>query len=655
MPKSRNKPTRSCLMCQRRKKKCDRKAPSCSACLKKGYECIYNVNLQSQLVDGTKQLSKSQLIAKIGILTSQLREKSDKNTGNPLTKLWYTSSKYGRVLTYGPTSVRCLIKSSRMGWYYSEIWKTIKEKRNEWKKKHVHAIKMEEVYSVGNPILLRSGNSVLDALCGCLPSMDVIKVYLTSFFNSSLFKEFEIVDPNKVFSDVDLCLIAVNGEIKSIELGNKKNYYRVGLITKILSMTYFHDKNTPAIDVFHKYLASFESAKSAHLERIQFFMLKYIHINAKGFTGGDGGNSLAVVSLAFSTALQIGLFRRETMKLFRDDDRYISNLWQLIVQADLECSFSIGSALLISDDFLFDFDQSPGMTIETEQNYSPASYLLFLRKIIAEVYSTKNAPDLKVSILQLKFSILTNFGSLTPYLSQGIDDEPINFHKLLTILLSLQMISNLSIIESQINPSGSKQLIQNASLCHIASLVLVLNYIRALYNRQRTFKGTTNVDSCLDIGLGLYLHHTVLPRVTHELVLIFSDAYMNREDDGSAVVSSDVDLQKFITTFDTYLQTDTDVSFNAVLAYRYFKLFHDTFKNERGLELDNLLNQSYLFIVSDEFSTSIIQAFDWSLPPTNQESHIFDMNALPYGIRDNDLFLDSALDMFDDEFSTFFA
>ena len=130
---------------------------------------------------------------------------------------------------------------------------------------------------------------------------------------------------------------------------------------------------------------------------------------------------------------------------------------------------------------------------------------------------------------------------------------------------------------------------------------------------------------------------------------------MNREDDGSAVVSSDVDLQKFIATFDTYLQTDTDVSFNAVLAYRYFKLVHDTFKNERGLELDNLLNQSYLFIVSDEFSTSIIQAFDWSLPPTNQESHILDMNALPYGIRDNDLFLDSALDMFDDEFSTFFA
>ncbi|QEU62001.1 hypothetical protein KDRO_E08860 [Kluyveromyces lactis] len=86
-----------------------------------------------------------------------------------------------------------------MGWYYSQIWKTLEEKRNEWKNKHVHAIKMEEVYSVGNPILLKSGNSVLDTLCRCLPSMEVIKVYLTSFFSSSLFKEFEIVDPNKVF------------------------------------------------------------------------------------------------------------------------------------------------------------------------------------------------------------------------------------------------------------------------------------------------------------------------------------------------------------------------------------------------------------------------------------------------------------------------
>ncbi|CDO93721.1 unnamed protein product [Kluyveromyces dobzhanskii CBS 2104] len=655
MTKSRNKPTRSCLMCQRRKKKCDRKTPCCSACDRKGYECVYNVKLESQLVDGTKQLSKAQLIAKIGILKSQLRDKSEASTGNPLNKLWYTSSKYGRVLTYGPTSVRCLIKSSQMGWYYSEIWKTIKEKRNEWKKKHVHAIKMEEVYSVGNPLLLRSGNSVLDALCCCLPSNEIIKTCLSSFFNSSIFKEFEIVDPKKVFSDVDLCLIFLEGEVKSIELGNKKNYYRVGIITKILSMTYFRDKNPPAIDVFHKYLASFESTKSAHLERIQFFMLKYIHINAKGFTGGDGGNSLAVVSLAFSTALQIGLYRKETSKLFRDEDRYISNLWQLIVQSDLECSFSIGSALLISSDCLSEFDQNRSVLVETEQNYSPATYLMFLRKIIAEIYSTKTAPDLNVSILQLKFSILTNFGSLTPYLSQGVDSKPINFHKLLTILLSLQMISNLSIIESQINPNSSRQLIQHASLCHIASLVLVLNYIRASYNRQTSLKGADNVDAFSDIGLGLYLHHTVLPRVTHELVLIFSDAYMNREADGSTLPASSVDLQKFINTFDTYLQTDTDVSFNAVLAYRYFKYFHDTFKNERGPELDKLLNQSYLFIISDEFSTSIIQAFDWSLPPKNQEPQIVDMNALPYGIKDNDLFLDSALDMFDDEFSTFFA
>ncbi|CAH02168.1 uncharacterized protein KLLA0_B05379g [Kluyveromyces lactis] len=94
-------------------------------------------------------------------------------------------------------------------------------------KKYVHVIEMDEVYSVGNPILLRSGNSVLDALCGCLPSMEVIKVYLTSFFNSSLFKEIEIVDPNKVFSDVDVCLIAVNGEKKTLAMLVGYNYSSV--------------------------------------------------------------------------------------------------------------------------------------------------------------------------------------------------------------------------------------------------------------------------------------------------------------------------------------------------------------------------------------------------------------------------------------------
>lgn len=64
------------MMCQKRKKKCDRLTPSCTACLEKGLQCVYNIKLETRLTEGTKQLSKSQLIAQIALLKSELNEGS---------------------------------------------------------------------------------------------------------------------------------------------------------------------------------------------------------------------------------------------------------------------------------------------------------------------------------------------------------------------------------------------------------------------------------------------------------------------------------------------------------------------------------------------------------------------------------------------------
>lgn len=223
------------MMCQKRKKKCDRLTPSCTACLEKGLQCVYNIKLETRLTEGTKQCSKSQLIAQIALLKSELNEGSREIGRNPVLGLQYTSSKQGRVLTYGPTSVRCLIRSSQLQWCYTAIWKTIKEKRNDWKKNHIHAIKVEEIYSIGNPLSISGGNSILEALCDCLPTVHVLKHSLDRFFNCTLFKEFEILDPLKVASDLEECFISdQEGRIMSINIYEKK---------KLLSLRNYHQNS----------------------------------------------------------------------------------------------------------------------------------------------------------------------------------------------------------------------------------------------------------------------------------------------------------------------------------------------------------------------------------------------------------------------------
>lgn len=655
--KCRHKPTKSCMMCQKRKKKCDRLTPSCTACLEKGLQCVYNIKLETRLTEGTKQLSKSQLIAQIALLKSELNEGSREIGRNPVLGLQYTSSKQGRVLTYGPTSVRCLIRSSQLQWCYTAIWKTIKEKRNDWKKNHIHAIKVEEIYSIGNPLSISGGNSILEALCDCLPTMHVLKHSLDRFFNCTLFKEFEILDPLKVASDLEECFISdQEGRIMSINIYEKKNYYRLGIITRILTIVHFKERVPTAVELFHKYLAAFESAKSMHIERAQFFMLKYLFINARGFTAGDGGNSITIINLALLTAMQTGLYRTENLGLFRDRERYIKNLCVLIVQADFESSFSLGSQLQVSEYFLQDLDGRANPEISEDGNFSTLQYFLFLRQQLAGVSSIHNAPSLPLSISKLKFSLLVTFGELKHYLSRTAYDPPIEFQKLYAILLSLQIIANFSLIQTQVSVDGTLELQQQALICHIASLILVFNYMEALYNDQMLIKGgEDHIDACIDIGLGLFLYHNVLPRATHELVLIFSDALNTSEGFGVySTNSNDVDIKRFNEIVDNFLKSDKDIDFGANVAYKYFERIHENFKNNRSKKLDNLLHQSYLFIVCDEFSNSLVQAFKEPITlMTNKPDGISNQN-IPFTVDDNDLFLDNALEIFDDEFTSFF-
>ncbi|KAG0674274.1 hypothetical protein C6P41_002512, partial [Kluyveromyces marxianus] len=405
----------------------------------------------------------------------------------------------------------------------------------------------------------------------------------------------------------------------------RKNYYRLGIITRILTIVHFKERVPTAVELFHKYLAAFESAKSMHIERAQFFMLKYLFINARGFTAGDGGNSITIINLALSTAMQIGLYRTENLGLFRDRECYIKNLCVLIVQADFESSFSLGSQLQVSEYFLQDLDGRANPEISEDGNFSTLQYFLFLRQQLAGVSSTHNAPPLPLSISKLKFSLLVTFGELKHYLSRTAYDPPIEFQKLYAILLSLQIIANFSLIQTQVSVDGTLELQQQALICHIASLILVFNYMEALYNDQLLIKGGENhIDACIDIGLGFGVYSTN---------------------------SNDVDIKHFNEIVDDFLKSDKDIDFGANVAYKYFERIHENFKNNRSKKLDNLLHQSYLFIVCDEFSNSLVQAFKEPITlMTNKPDGMSNQN-IPFAVDDNDLFLDNALEIFDDEFT----
>ena len=142
-PRKRNKLTKACNNCQRRKVKCDRNIPTCSACTEKDFRCLYNVKVQQVRRTETHGLTRAQLIAKVEQLTTQLNEKFEKGSPNALCGLNYVSCKHGRVLSYGATSFRCTVTSSLLRPHFGRLWKKIKITRNQWKKEHRYSMETE--------------------------------------------------------------------------------------------------------------------------------------------------------------------------------------------------------------------------------------------------------------------------------------------------------------------------------------------------------------------------------------------------------------------------------------------------------------------------------------------------------------------------------
>ncbi|AQZ13974.1 hypothetical protein BZL39_F06080 [Zygosaccharomyces parabailii] len=659
-PKKRNKLTKACNNCQRRKIKCDRNTPSCSACLEKEFRCLYNVKVEQIRRAETHGLTRSQLIAKVEQLTTQLNEKYENRSSNALCDLNYVSCKHGRVLSYGATSFRCTVTSSVLRPHFSRLWKKIKITRNQWKKKHRYSMEIE-ANSIEMPLSYITPDSIVEGLCTSLPCLESIVEGIRAFFESRLFSHFAIIDPCKVSSDVSNCLIRVQkpsgaSRITAFELGEKKNYYRIGIITEILCLVYYKDRVPPSIGLFHKFITSFVLGKASYLERVQFFMLRYIYRNVTGFTGGDGGSCTTLVTLAFSTAIHIGLHKIESHSYFRDDPTYLSNLWVSILYADFEVSFSIGSPLHIGEDYVDNFSRKANFSSNQSSTKAFVSSVLFLRKIMAELYAPFPNPDLEIIISKLKIFYSTNYKPISFYLKK----QTIEFQKLLIMLFVLQLISNLCLIRISLLGYNHFEMEQDVLFCQLSSLKLLLGNLQAEYDVFQGSEDSQGDSNSMDLSLALYLYHCMIPRITHELFSILSKTALAEcaryQPNENCVIYHDrrVSLEDFLVLLESYPNGRKDLQFKAITAATFLDTIYQAFLESCSEELLLRLHQSYLFVLSNTFIVSTKEAIQ-SIVSASHIEETEKADTYKIGGLEESLF-EPIIDFFyDEDFPVFFS
>lgn len=416
---TRKKPAKSCLFCRLRKLKCDRGRPSCGSCSSRHQKsCNYEDNSsakENQLRAKYRRCSKFEMARRIEELESQIEKhaESEIHRGqNPLYNIRYLSSKHDRHIIYGPTSYRAILANQKdtFAKYREEIWKVLKVSRNTWKREH-HYSTLSEISYIETAPSHTDSSSVIESVCKSLPTYEVLRQCLIDFFASHFYHSYQIVHEERVLKDLQDCFIQgpkdhKTGchEIIALSLDSKKNYYKVGVMTAILCLA-SHPKKVPeAIEIFHRILTSFISAKVFYIERAQFLFLRYLYINVAGLDGGDQSHCIFIHGLTVDTAIHMGL-NEDLRHLFMNENHpieeitYLERLWLWILFTDVKISLSTGIPMRINDDFV---DK-----VRLENYSSPRDILLYkttlkLRSIMKQIHARDISPNIPFIIEDLK-------------------------------------------------------------------------------------------------------------------------------------------------------------------------------------------------------------------------------------------------------------
>lgn len=619
--RKRRKVIKSCLFCRKRKLKCDHKKPKCSTCAARNLpECVY-VEKFTHEIDPDVFLSSTpnvELAGRIKELEAELATyrsnahaaQSDKN---PILRNGFLSQKNsGRSIMFGPTSFRQNVNSHIPKFHESfrAIWKNLKKERMKWKILNDYSTLAEISVIERSPI--NSSKSVIQAVCDILPSYEDIQQLLEIFFESNLFHSFQILDPQKVLRDFQQCFVRgprnpSTGKSPVIVLRptSKKNYYSIGVVTEILCLTYYLETVPAEIDTFARYLTSFVTAKVFYIERVQFFMLRYLYKSLVGGTGGDMSHAAILINLAATTAIHMGLYQNIN-ELYKSSETFcgsiasLETLWDWILFADLEVAFALGVPLRISDEH---FDKQLLMSPQSGTNFLFKKTVIKLRGVLRAVRDQHKAPDLRLLLVSLQNFVEENFKPLSFFLNpENLDGSELL--ELDLLFFSISMMCALCRLQVSCFKDTSIEIVNSCIQYTFIILSLNITTLERYFALDCIFHpdSITNSDNWISPYLrsGILLSNKHLPRCIMEIyTIIFDKAVILESRPITSGAGEDSSLKNDV--FDLPLNSlrtikDHHISLDATM--RKLNSLTDQLLGCGNKEMAAMLANSYSFTIS---------------------------------------------------------
>ncbi|AGO13644.1 AaceriAGL233Cp [[Ashbya] aceris (nom. inval.)] len=534
--KTRRKVSKSCVFCRKRRVKCNKARPKCSTCIGKGLpECVYlsefthdvnsrelfsstpNVELLRRIDELETELArmKSEMIPQ---LFMQKQVMGAVSPVNKLAQFHLVIEKQGRTIFYGPTSFRAVVASAspRFYHYFTLILAKLRHVRLTWKKDNNYSA-MHELDLIEAPFMNEHEQTLLGGLLLRLPSYETTHRILEKGLKSPLSKNFPFLDSSKIIQDFldgfqkgEEDPSTKQSPIVRLIPAGKKNYYGIGVIVLLLCILHYGQSPPNEIEVFLTYLSTSFNGKVFYVERIEFFVLRFIYRSMFGKDGGDCIHTVFFAQEAVSTAIHMG-FHKDIKDLYKNHpvykDRivYLENLWHLVLFIDIEVSLSLGVPLHVSESYV---SQESILDRDTGSLYFLKKVVAKFRSILLAVHSPLCTPDIKALIEDIRQFIRHNYKPLDFYLNhQNLNgQEYVEIESLMFFMSTMFHMGMVNLIlNNDCSPANFATIVQYILFTIKLTMVVIQRYydLDSVYYPERVAHHDTQPLWYLQLGIAI--------------------------------------------------------------------------------------------------------------------------------------------------------
>lgn len=462
----------SCAFCRLRKIRCDRVKPKCGNCRSRHItDCIYtddshvqlsrdelfgnkpNVLLLqriSELELTVKSLSSSGSMKRVpqyhtgdcDALRGVTNDRKDTTTLNRLLQFKSTMLEGGGNINQGLTAIPTTftVRGRRFHEEYQKILQKLTlelERTGKSKKNDI----------TSNPLYYNYGVNLMDAISLDLPSIQIVKDSINSFFDSHLYKYFQVLEKETVMGVYFRCFFCVKegDDIFTSTLwdpeSNELNY-NVGIILLILCFIVFKGPVPQSFECLFTILCGLNDANTFVLARAQFILLFCIFKTYRG-EGGPGCSHLSsTVSTLCSTCVLLGLNEVQSKS------NVSRNIWYWTLFYDLLVSFNLGCPLNVSN---IQLDEESLLCNSNEKLAILRNFLYVGRQTMRSLYDRSVDPNLEQLITTLVDFLVRNFPPISLYTNPD-SNESFSLFDVIILSPLLAMIVNLYNIRRVIDP-----------------------------------------------------------------------------------------------------------------------------------------------------------------------------------------------------------